>query len=431
MMRIQLSYGRGYKTINCPDDRTTVITPNQVPALRNEASAIRHALQKPIGTLPLQDLVNPDDRVAIVFSDITRPMPNARVLPVLLEELDKVPKDQIVLINATGTHRANTQEELEELLGLEILSNYRVVQHDCYERSNLTELGRTSRGNKILVNSHYMNSSVRILTGFIEPHLFAGYSGGPKAILPGIAGADTIFSNHGSRMIADPKADFAYTEGNPIWEEMLEVALQTNPTFILNVTLTDDKRISGVFAGDLQFAHQEGVKFLKNSALVELDDLFDIAITTAGGYPLDISMYQSVKGIKVAAGIVRDGGAVLLVSRCVEGLPEYGEFGEIMRISKTPEELLSKVQSNGFFMQDQWDAQIHARICERTQLHIYSEGLTDGEIRMVFGNPSRDVDASIKTLLKEYGPDASIAVLPHGPLAVPRVRSMHSEQEYP
>jgi len=418
-MRINVSYGKSHKAVTLPDDRTTVIKPKHAPALPNEESAIRQALRNPLGTPPLRELVSPNDSVAIVFSDITRPMPNDRVLPVLLGELDKVPKDQIVLINALGTHRANTHDELTELLGEEILSQYQVIQHDCYDEDGLSELGKTSRGNKILVNSVYQNSTIKILTGFIEPHLFAGFSGGPKAVLPGIAGAETIFSNHRAGMIANPNANFACTKGNPIWEEMLETALRTEPTFILNVTLTDDRKISGVFAGDLQQAHHEGIEFLKRSALVAVDGLFDIAITTPGGYPLDISMYQSVKGIKVASGIVRDGGAILLLSECLEGLPDYGEYGEIMRLAETPDDLLTMVHSKGFSMQDQWDAQIHAQICKRLALYIYSEGLTDNEIRQVFANPSRDLDKTMEALLEKYGPNARIAVLPSGPLTVP------------
>lgn len=425
-MRVNLLYGKRQKVIELPDERTTVIKPKHVPPLPDEEYAIRQALRNPIGSPPLRELVSPDDTVAIVFSDITRPMPNDRVLPVLLDELNQIPKDQIVLINALGTHRANTHNELTDLLGAEIFSQYQVVQHDCYDENCLTPLGRTSRGNKILVNSLYLKSTVRILTGFIEPHLFAGFSGGPKAVLPGIAGADTIFSNHGPGMIADPSSNFTLTNGNPIWEEMLEVALQTNPTFILNVTLTDDRHITGVFAGDLQQTYQKGVKFLKRSALIAVDNLFDIAITTAGGYPLDISMYQSVKGIKVASGIVRDGGTILLISECLEGLPEYGEFGEIMRLSETPDDLLAMVHSPGYSMQDQWDAQIHAQICKRLALRIYSEGLTDGEIQQVFGVPSRDVEYTLEGLHKKYGPNARIAVLPSGPLAVPYIRDTRS-----
>ena len=223
-------------------------------------------------------------------------------------------------------------------------------------------------------------------------------------------------------MIGDPKSTFTYTKGNPIWEEMLEVAILSKPTFLLNVTQTEDRRITGVFAGELSQAHEKGVEFLKRTAMIPVDGLFDIVISTAGGYPLDINMYQSVKGIAVAANIVKDGGTILLISACEEGLPDYGEYGDIMHEADTPQDLLGMIHSPGFSMQDQWDAQIQAQICHRAKLHIYSEGLTNEEIRQVFGIPCRDVEYTVLELLKEYGPGSRIAVLPVGALAIPYVK---------
>jgi len=420
-MKVNLLYGKMGKLVELPDDGTLVIRPKEVAPFADEKSAVFEALRAPIGSPPLSEIVTADDTVAIVFSDITRPMPYRSVLPPLMDELSRVPDNQIVFINATGTHRPNTQGELVEILGDEIVDRFRIHQHDSNDEANHVYLGKTSRGHEIWINREYMQSSIRILTGFIEPHLFAGFSGGPKAVLPGIAGVKNILSNHGSEMIGDPKATFTYTKGNPIWEEMLEVATLTNPTFLLNVTQTEDRRITGVFAGELSQAHEKGVEFLKRTAMVPVDGLFDIVISTAGGYPLDISMYQSVKGIAVAANIVRDGGAILLISACEEGLPEYGDYGAIMRKVDTPEDLLGMIHSPGFSMQDQWDAQIQAQICKRAKLHIYSEGLTNEEIRQVFGIPCNDVEHTVTELLKEYGPGARIAVLPAGALVIPYV----------
>lgn len=421
-MKVNLLYGKSEMTIEFPDDRTTVIKPKPSDNLPNEKVAVSQALRIPIDSPPLRELVDKNDSVAIVFSDITRPMPNDRVLPVLLDELSHLRDEQIVLINALGTHRTNTPSELADLLGPEIVKRYRIVQHDCYDSSNLVYLGKSSTGNEIWINRTYMESTVRILTGFIEPHLFAGFSGGPKAVLPGIAGAKTIFSNHGPDMIGDPRSGFARTKGNPIWEEMLEVATLTNPTFLLNVTLTEDRRITGVFAGELSQAHEKGVEFLKRTAMIPVDGLFDIVISTAGGYPLDINMYQSVKGIAAASSIVRDGGSILLVSECIEGLPDYGEYGDIMHEADTPEDLLAMVHRPGHLIQDQWDAQILAQICQRINLYIYSEGLTDEEIKQVFGIPCTDVGRTVVALLKEYGPRSRVAVLPAGALAVPYIQ---------
>ena len=418
-MKVNLLYGKKGKIVELPDDGTTVIRPKDVAPMTDEKSAVVEALRAPIASPPLREIVSTDDTVAIVFSDITRPMPYKSVLPPLMDELSKVPDNQIVVINATGTHRPNTQEELIEILGDGIVDRFRIHQHDCRNEANLINIGTTSRGVDILLNREYMESSKRVLTGFIEPHLFAGFSGGPKAVLPGIAGAKTIFSNHGSEMIGDPKSNFTHTKGNPIWDEMLEVATLTNPTFLLNVTLTEDRRITGVFAGELSKTHEKGIEFLKHTAMIPVDGLFDIVISTAGGYPLDINMYQSVKGIAVAGNIVKNGGTILLISACEEGLPDYGEYGDIMREADTPEDLLRMIHSPGYSIQDQWDAQIQAQICQRAKLHIYSEGLTNEEKRQVFGIPCRDIEHTVSALIKEYGSGARIAVLPAGALAVP------------
>ena len=208
---------------------------------------MRDALRSPIESRPLRDLVSPSDTVAIVFSDITRPQPRDRMLPVLLDELAAVPVEQIKLINGVGTHRANTEEELREMLGDAIVDRYTIVQHDSTDAGQMVYLGQTSQDHAIWLNKHYMQADVKILTGFIEPHIFAGYSGGPKAVLPAVAGAEIILDNHSGRMLSDPKATWGITHGNRVWEEMLEVARLTEPDFLFNVTLNRDKGITGVF----------------------------------------------------------------------------------------------------------------------------------------------------------------------------------------
>ncbi|HOG48229.1 MAG TPA: lactate racemase domain-containing protein, partial [Anaerolineae bacterium] len=230
-MRVKLAYGREGLWVDLPDRKVTVLEPKHAPGLADEAGAIRQALRAPIGTPPLGDLVQAGDTVAIVFSDGTRPQPRERMLPVLLEEFAHVPRERIVLINALGTHRANTAAELEAMLGPAIVGGCRVVQHDAFDPASLTSLGRTSSGHEVRVNAEYMRASVRILTGFVEPHFFAGFSGGPKAVLPGIADQAAVLANHAACMIEHPRATWGVTEGNPVWEEMRTVALMTAPSF--------------------------------------------------------------------------------------------------------------------------------------------------------------------------------------------------------
>jgi len=405
--------------VDFPEPNTTVLNPKQVDIISNEMEAIRKSLQNPINSPALKDLVGVDDTVAIVFSDITRPVRNDLILPILLNELNSLPDDRIVLINALGTHRKNTTEELTEILGAEITARYRVHQHDFQDQSNLLSLGLNSKDHEVWINKVYLESTVRILTGLIEPHLFAGISGGPKSVLPGVAGEKTIYGNHGTSMIGNPLVGFGQTDGNPIWEEMLEVALMTNPAFIVNVTQTENRELTGIFSGEMQKAHSAGLAYVKESAMIMVDEPFDIVISTAGGYPLDISMYQSVKGIAVASCMVKDGGDIVLVSECFEGLLAYGEYGEIMRKADSPEALLNMLHKPGFFMQDQWDAQIQAQICAHTGLYIHSEGLNDQEIKHVFGIPCPCIEDTLVELLAKHGPEARIGVLPAGPLTIP------------
>jgi len=418
-MQVNLLYGKNGKSIALPDEITTVIQPAQSNPMPDEMAAVQRALQSPLGCHPLSETVTSSDQVAIVFSDITRPMPYHSILPPLLKQLEQVPDDQIIFINATGTHRSNTEGELVEILSREIVDRFTILQHDCRAQDELVHIGTSSRGNEIWVNGQYMQSSVRILTGFIEPHLFAGFSGGPKAVLPGIAGERTIIANHGVDMIGAHTATFAHTAGNPLWEEMLEAALMSQPTMLLNVTQTEDRRITGVFAGELKQAHAAGVEFIRETSLVPVPQRYDIVISTAGGYPLDISMYQSVKGMAVTKNIVKDGGSVILACECEEGLPDYGEYRDIVNLAQTPEELLAIIHKPGFSMQDQWDVQIQAQLCQRVNFYIHSDGLTDQEVKQALGTPCHDIEATVRELLAVYGPDARIGVLPAGSLTVP------------
>ena len=218
-MQVTLAYGRTGLAVELPDDHTDVVEPRDVPGLPDEAAAITATLRAPLGTAPLRMLAGPDDDVVIVVNDGTRPMPSARVLPPLLAELDHVPRERITLLVATGTHRANTPAELDEMLGPALARGYRVVNHDARDDAALVYLGESARGHPIFLNRLYVEASVKILTGFVEPHFFAGFSGGPKPVMPGLAGLATVLCNHGPRMIAHPGATFGVLEGNPIHEE--------------------------------------------------------------------------------------------------------------------------------------------------------------------------------------------------------------------
>lgn len=419
-MQIELAYGQKGLTVRVPD-HANVVLPREVPGLPDERTAIRAALRQPIGCAPLCERVRCDDRVVIVFSDITRPMPNHRVLPVLLEELSHVPRENIILLNGLGTHRPNTPQELQAMLGEDIVRNYTVLQHDAWKEADLVDLGITRYGHRAVINRHYHEATFKILTGFIEPHLFAGFSGGPKAVLPGIAGFESIMDNHNYEMLNHPRATWGYTEGNPVWEEMREVAALTHPDFLLNVTLNRHRQITRVFAGELWQAHQQGVVSARETAMVAVDGLYDIVLTTNSGYPLDINLYQAVKGMSCAAQIVKPGGSIIVAAECRDGVPDYGEYRKIVHEAGSVQGIFDLIGQPGYRRHDQWEAQIQARVQQKADVYVFSAYLSDDEVRGMLLQPCHDIEATLSDLMSKYGHAVRLCVLPEGPQTIPYV----------
>lgn len=419
-MRVNLKYGRHGLAVDVPD-WADVVAPIFVPGLPDEEAALLDGLKHPIGSRPLADLVKPGDRVVISHTDITRATPNERILPVLLSELESagVARRDITLLNSLGTHRRQTPSELRAMLGDDIVDNYRCLQHDGSDDANLVSLGRTNAGNPVRVNRTFLEADVRILTGFIEPHFFAGFSGGPKGVLPALAGAESVLTNHGRDMIAHPKSTWGITEGNPIWEEMHEVALRANPSFLLNVTLNANREITAVFAGEMLAAHAAGCAFVHQTAMVPVDRPYDIVVTTNSGYPLDQNLYQAVKGMSAASRVVCDGGAIIIASACEDGLPDHGRYAALLAEAGSPRAILDLLERPGFSEADQWQVQTQALIQLRADVYVFSEGLTDEQIRRALFIPCRDISETISSLMKKYGPHPRICVLPEGPLTIP------------
>ena len=412
--RVELAYGREGLTIEVPK-HAAVVRPRDVAGVGNEAAALRAALAEPIGAAPLAELAAGKRRVVVTHSDITRATPNDRILPVLLAALEEagVARGDITLINALGTHRRQTAEELRGMLGADIVARYRCLQHDAWDNAGLVTAGTTSRGNAIRLNRLVMEADLVIFTGFIEPHFFAGFSGGPKGALPALAGHESVLTNHGYAMIGDPGATWGITEGNPIWEEMREAALLIEPLFLVNVTLNNAGEISGVFAGDVIEAHRSGCAFVRDSAMVAVDEPFDAVVTTNSGYPLDQNLYQTVKGMQAAKGIVRSGGAIIMVAGCEDGLPDHGRYAELLTEAGSPNAILEMLRQPGFSAQDQWQVQIQALIQQHADVYVYSDGLSDAQIRAALFRLTRDIEST----LADLAPDR-ICVLPDGPLTI-------------
>ena len=332
--------------------------------------------------------------------------------------LSFIPRDRITLLNGLGTHRPNTRAELEELLTAEVVHSYRVLNHEPENPQALVQLGATADGTPAWINRHLVEAGVRIITGFIEPHFFAGFSGGPKGIMPGVAGLETVMSNHGARNIADPASTFGVTEGNPIWEEMRDIALRVGPSFLLNVALNEQREITGVFAGDLLAAHRAGCAFVKNSAMQPVKAPFDLVITTNSGYPLDLNLYQAVKGMSAGARVLKPGGTLVLACECRQGVPTGSSFERLLHGSKSPEEILVRLVTPGFVQPEQWQAQIQALIQRKARVLLYSS-LPEEQVRAAHLIPCHDIAAVAKEFLVARSQSACIGVLPQGPLTIP------------
>lgn len=416
-MQISLAYGRGRLAVDVPDS-TVVISPQELPGLPDEHAAFQAAVRHPIGSAPLRELVAPDSSVAIVIADITRPSPSERLVPWILTELSHVPRENLVILVGTGSHRANTPAELVQMLGAEIVDTVRIVNHDGFDETGVKYLGRTSYGGEVWINREYLNADVRIATGFIEPHFFAGFSGGPKGIVPGVAGIRTIKHLHNARMIGDPRSTWGRLEGNPVQGEIREAVAMAPPSFLVNVAINTKREITALWAGHYLQAHEQGCEFVAAHASRAVDGPFDVVIATNSGYPLDQSVYQAVKGMSAAARIVKPGGAIIVAAECSDGLPEHGNFKELLRMCRSAEELLDLIEAPGFEMHDQWQAQSQALVQQKAEVFLYSS-LPAATARSAMLTPTSDIEGTLAELQERFGPAARIAVLPEGPQTVP------------
>jgi nickel-dependent lactate racemase len=418
MPRLTLQYGTTGLDLEVDARHVTVVEPRYVAGLPDEAAAFRAAVRAPVGTRPLRELVGPADRVAVVIPDITRPLPTARLLPWLFEELPHVPAEHFTLVNGTGSHRASTPSELETMVGPAVAKRYRIVNHDAHDPSTHEEVGRTADGRTVRLNRDYARADKRIVLGFIEPHFMAGFSGGYKGIFPAVADIESIMHYHRAAVIADPRSTWGVLEGNPTQDQIRHNGALRPPHFCVNVTINRDRRITGFFCGDPLEAHRQGCAFAKRTAMVGCPKPFPVVVTTNGGYPLDQNLYQAVKGMSAAAQIVQDGGYILAASRCDDGFPAHGNFRKLLHDHATPGALLDTILAPGFSMYDQWEAQLLAMIVLKARTGLHSEIPAD-QVRRAHLEPVADVSARLEEELRRLGRETPVAILPEGPMTIP------------
>ena len=422
-MRVPLPYGEGTIAAHIPDG-AIVLTPAPSAPIADPIAAVRDAIASPLASPPLARLARAGQSACIVVSDVTRPVPNDVILPPLLDALEGagVRRDDITILIGTGLHRPSRDDERERILGREIAARYRVIDHDARDAASYRHLLTTARGVDVALNRAYLDADLRVVTGFVEPHLFAGYSGGGKAVLPAIAGAAAIMANHDARMVGHPKATWCTTEGNPIFEEMRDVALASGVSFCVNVTLDERKRVTGVFAGELAAAHDAAIAQAARQALRPLPQLCDVVVATNMGYPADLVLYQSVKGLSVAAQACAPGGAILLVAECREGVGG-AEYVDLLHTETSPGALLDRI-AHGETVHDQWQVQVQAMVQARFDVWLHSS-LPREAVERAHLRYAPDVDGTLAAIVAAkraaLGREPAVCVLPYGQLTVPRV----------
>ncbi|MBW1845383.1 MAG: nickel-dependent lactate racemase [Deltaproteobacteria bacterium] len=419
--RIILDYGKAGLEIEVPEAATTVIEPTHLPGLTDPAGQLRSALEKPTNSRPLRQCIAKGQRVAISICDITRPQPREKMLTAIFEALPQIPPEDFVILIATGTHRANTETELEDMLGAHIAGNYPILNHDGRDEASLVRLPDAGAGVPVMLNRAWVEADFRITTGFVEPHLFAGFSGGPKLVAPGLAGLETIMVLHSADRIRHPNAIWGITEGNPIHDDIRAISRSTGVDFSIDVVLNRDKKITGVFAGELFSEHTLACARAKACAMQPVSQPFDVVVTTNSGYPLDQNLYQAVKGMRAAHRVVAPGGSIICAAECSEGLPGHGSFADLLGRRESPAALLEMIDAPGFGVPDQWQVQVQALVQMRAQVYLKSAGLNADDLEQAHLLPADDVSEMTLRLLHAAGDGARLCVLPQGPQTIPFV----------
>lgn len=398
-------------------ERITLLSAPALPPLADATGAVEQSLAAPLAGPPLSELAQGKTSACVVVSDITRPVPNSLLLPPLLAALERagVPRDGVTILIATGMHRPNTGPELAGLLGPEVAGAYRVVNHDCRDSAALEQVDAIA-GTPISINRLYLEAQLKITTGLIEPHPFAGFSGGAKSILPGLASLESMRHMHSFAMVDDPRLGAARITGNPFQDQVRRVAARTGLDFMLNVVIGQEREILGVFAGSFPAAFDQGCALAARQMVVRVNEPFDLVVTGSGGHPLDATLYQSSKGLIAARAVTRPGGAVLWVAGCAEGMGS-AEYCDMVATCATPQGFRERHAHPRHFVVDQWGAQVYFQCLEHLgRVLLHSPGIAPGQAASFGLTHAPDLARDWQDLLATH---ARVAVMPEGPYLCP------------
>jgi nickel-dependent lactate racemase len=401
---------------------STVVEPVHHEAAPDQAGVLTAALRSPVAGPPLRERVRPGQSVAISACDGTRPQPRHLMIPAVLAELDGIVRlEDVVILVATGTHRGNSDGELRQMFGEDVVDRVRIVNHDARDRRQLTWMGTFGNEVPVWLNREWAGADVRITTGFVEPHFFAGFSGGPKLVAPGLAALETVLVLHDAARIGSPRATWGVTQGNPIHDDVRVIAEATGVTFALDVVLNRDKEIVAAFGGDLLPMHAAATATAKRMAMRPVPTPFDVVVTTNSCFPLDQNLYQAVKGMSAAYQVVRRGGTIVCAAECRDGFPDHGSYRQVLASAPSPRHLLEEIagRSAGETVPDQWQVQIQARIQCGSQVVMHTSYIGDDDLASAHLRQTGDISATVAQALAAAGPQARLCVLPEGPQTIP------------
>jgi nickel-dependent lactate racemase len=423
-----MRYGDGTVAVEIPDKNLAGVleTASSVP-LGDPVKAVWQAISQPIASPSLAEVAKGRGSACIVISDITRPVPNQVILPPILETLEQagILRDEITILIATGIHRPNEGKELEEMVGRSIMDSYRIVNHFSQNPETHTYLGKTRKDTPVYIDKTYLAADLKIITGLIEPHLMAGYSGGRKAICPGLASIETMKVMHGPELMEHPKSAVGILDGNPFHIEATEIALMAGVDFNLNVAIDKQRQITGVFAGDLIESHLSGAKFVEKNAKVTLPNPVDAVVVSSAGYPLDTTFYQAIKGLLTAVEIVKQGGSILLVAACSEGIGSK-PFTDLLFKTDDLTAFVQGLYNPANFVIDQWQLEELAKVARKADIYFYTDGIPSQQRSKLFVHPLKNPQEGIEEFLARYGEDVQIAAIPEGPYVLAKVESASS-----
>ena len=423
---MKFDYGKeGLEILLNPSWNTTIFRPEKQKIIDNPIQAIRDSLKNPIGSPSLKNIIEKKrniNKVCIVVSDSTRPVPSHIILEALVKELNScgIKDTKIFILIATGLHRLSREEELDSILGINLRNRLKVIDHVATDKSSLEYLGQSSDNIPIYINKHYYESDLKILTGYVEPHFFLGFSGGRKSIVPGIVGGETIQGNHSAENIASPYARFGIYKENPMHKNATEISKLVGVDFIVNVCINENHKITKVASGDLEQAHEYLVNYQLNYIFREISEPYDIVVCGNGGYPLDLNLYQAVKSMAIGEMGVVDDGTIISVNKLSESIG-HDNFKNLIFSGKPPKQIYEQILNKEIIVADQWEIQILARILMKSEIYVVSK-LNESEIGNIGLQYAKTVEEAIELSLKKYGNNAKILILPNGPQILPQLK---------